>query len=249
MKMTNDTYCVVLRGRRTMERYYRDKDGWLKVSSRGRVFRMTAEQVLNHLLPALAFAGRLGLTVEVRHYDGPYLQTAIRPVRPDEHGLVLTIINEAAQRYRGVIPADRWHDPYFSAGYLESEIAAGVRFFGYEAEGELLGVMGVQDVDDVTLIRHAYVAPRAQRRGIGGELLRSLLTTTDKPILIGTWADATWAIAFYEKHGFACVTVEEKNRLLRRYWDIPERQVETSVVLAERRHETCDAGASVLRKI
>ena len=113
-------------------------------------------------------------------------------------------------------------------------MASGVRFFGYEAGDELLGVMGVQDVDEVTLVRHAYVLPRTQRGGIGGELLRWLLETTDKPVLIGTWAAAGWAIAFYEKHGFACVSAEEKTRLLRRYWDIPERQVETSVVLAER---------------
>jgi GNAT superfamily N-acetyltransferase len=159
------------------------------------------------------------------------LETSIRPIHSDEHDTVLAIINAAAERYRGVIPDDRWHDPYFSAAYLASEIAAGVRFFGHEAGGELLGVMGVQDVDDVTLIRHAYVTPRAQRAGIGGKLLRSLLATADKPVLIGTWADADWAIAFYEKHGFACVSTEEKTRLLRRYWDIPERQVETSVVL------------------
>jgi ribosomal protein S18 acetylase RimI-like enzyme len=173
----------------------------------------------------------------------------IRPIRDDEHGIVLAIINGAAQRYRGVIPADRWHDPYFSAEYLAGEIAAGVRFFGCEAgeagggggadvdghtAGELVGVMGVQDVGDVTLIRHAYVSPQSQRVGIGAELLRSLLATTDKSVLIGTWADADWAIAFYEKHGFERVSVEEKTRLLRRYWDIPERQVETSVVLAER---------------
>ncbi len=139
---------------------------------------------------------------------------------------MLAIINDAAERYRGVIPDDRWHDPYFSAAYLASEIASGVRFLGYEAGGELLGVMGVQDVDDVTLIRHAYVSPRAQGAGIGGKLLRSLLAMTDMPVLIGTWADADWAIAFYEKHGFACVSAEEKTRLLRRYWNIPERQVE-----------------------
>ncbi len=159
---------------------------------------------------------------------------SIRPVRDDERHVVLAIINDAAERYRGVIPDDRWHDPYFSEVYLASEIAAGVRFFGYDSGGELLAVMGVQDVDDVTLIRHAYVLPRAQRAGIGGQLLRSLLATSDRPVLIGTWADARWAIAFYEKHGFACVSPEEKTRLLRRYWDIPERQVETSVVLAER---------------
>lgn len=146
---------------------------------------------------------------------------------------MLAIINNAAERYRGVIPADRWHDPYFSASYLASEIAAGVRFSGYKADGELLGVMGVQEVGDVTLIRHAYVSPKAQRAGIGGKLLRALLATADRPVLIGTWADAGWAIAFYEKHGFASVSAEEKTRLLRRYWDIPERQVETSVVLAK----------------
>jgi GNAT superfamily N-acetyltransferase len=156
----------------------------------------------------------------------------IRPIRDDESELVLGIINDAAQRYRGAIPADCWHDPYFSAGYLASETGAGVRFFGYDAGEGLLGVMGVQEVDDVTLIRHAYVLPRAQRRGIGSLLLRSLLATIDKPVLIGTWADAGWAVAFYEKHGFARVSVGEKTRLLRRYWDIPERQVETSVVLA-----------------
>jgi len=160
-------------------------------------------------------------------------QELMRAIRTDERQTVLSIINAAAERYRGVIPDDRWHDPYFSSEYLESEIAAGVRFSGYESGGRLLGVMGVQDVDDVTLIRHAYVLPDVQGAGIGGKLLRSLLMTTDKPVLIGTWASATWAIAFYEKHGFECVSREEKDRLLRRYWDIPERQVETSVVLAE----------------
>jgi GNAT superfamily N-acetyltransferase len=159
------------------------------------------------------------------------LENRIRPIRADEHVAVLAIINDAAQRYRGVLPDDRWHDPYFSADYLGSEIAAGVRFFGCEAGGELLGVMGVQDVDDVTLIRHAYVSPRAQRAGVGGRLLQSLLTAAERPVLIGTWAAAGWAIAFYEQHGFACVSAEEKTRLLRRYWNIPERQVETSVVL------------------
>jgi GNAT superfamily N-acetyltransferase len=159
----------------------------------------------------------------------------IRPVRTDEHQVVLAIINKAAERYRGVIADDCWRDPYFPAEYLESEIASGVRFFGHEIGGELLGVMGAQDVDDVTLIRHAYVLPRAQRTGIGASLLRSLLATTDKPVLIGTWTDASWAIAFYEKHGFVCLDAQESARLLRRYWDIPDRQTETSLVLAERR--------------
>lgn len=158
---------------------------------------------------------------------------SIRPVRDDEHALVLTIINKAAQRYCGVIPEDRWHEPYFPAEYLAAEIAAGVRFFGYDCEGALLGVMGIQDVGDVTLIRHAYVSPGAQRRGVGGALLHALLAAVDKPVLIGTWADAHWAVAFYEKHGFVGVSTEEKTRLLRRYWNIPERQVETSVVLTK----------------
>jgi GNAT superfamily N-acetyltransferase len=155
-------------------------------------------------------------------------------VRSDEFDALLAIINDAAQVYRGVIPADRWHDPYMSADHLRAEIDAGVRFFGYEADGELLGVMGIQDVDDVTLIRHAYVRPTAQRAGVGGRLLRSLLAkAAGRPVLIGTWADAAWAVAFYEKHGFSVVAPAEKTRLLRRYWDIPERQVETSVVLAQ----------------
>lgn len=157
----------------------------------------------------------------------------IRPLRDDDFDTALSIINQAAEAYRGVIPADRWHEPYMSADYLRGELDAGVRFSGYEVDGELLGVMGIQDVDDVTLIRHAYVRTATQRSGVGGRLLRSLLAKATAPVLIGTWADAHWAIAFYEKHGFEVVSVEEKTRLLKRYWDIPERQVETSVVLRE----------------
>ena len=118
---------------------------------------------------------------------------------------------------------------------LRHEIDAGVVFWGYEEEGELLGVMGIQPVQDVTLIRHAYVRTAQQNRGIGGKLLAHLRTRTDRPILIGTWADAVWAVRFYEKHGFRMVSPEEKNRLLIKYWSIPERQVETSVVLAEKK--------------
>ena len=116
---------------------------------------------------------------------------------------------------------------------LQHEIDAGVQFWGYEESGKLIGVMGIQDVQDVTLIRHAYVRTTQRRKGIGGKLLSHLLTLTERPILIGTWAAATWAISFYEKHGFRLVSEEEKNRLLKKYWSIPERQVETSVVLAE----------------
>jgi N-acetylglutamate synthase-like GNAT family acetyltransferase len=119
-----------------------------------------------------------------------------------------------------------------SAEYLRGEVESGVRFFGYEFDGELLGVMGIQDVEDVTLVRHAYVSPTAQRGGVGGRLLRSLLAKATAPVLVGTWADASWAIDFYAKHGFALLSPAEKTRLLKRYWNIPERQVETSVVLA-----------------
>ena len=142
------------------------------------------------------------------------------------------VINEAAEAYRGVIPADRWHEPYMSRGELGEEIAQGVEFWCLEEEGELLGVMGVQDRGDVALIRHAYVRPDRQGKGIGSELLAYLEGLTYKPILVGTWADARWAIGFYERNGYRLVMPAEKDRLLRKYWSIPERQVETSVVLA-----------------
>jgi len=146
---------------------------------------------------------------------------------------IYQIINEAAQVYKGIIPADRWKDPYMPREELRHEIDAKVRFWGYEEDGKLLGVMGIQDVQDVTLIRHAYVRTAQQNKGIGGELLTHLRNLTSRPILLGTWADATWAIRFYEKHGFHLVTPREKDRLLKKYWSIPERQIETSVVLAE----------------
>ena len=146
---------------------------------------------------------------------------------------IYSIVNAAAQVYRGVIPPDRWHEPYMPREELQHEIDAGVMFWGYEVDGELVGVMGIQHVLDVTLIRHAYVRPGYQKRGIGGKLLSHLCTLTTRPILIGTWADAVWAIRFYEKHGFRVVSPEEKTRLLHTYWSIPERQVETSVVLAQ----------------
>jgi N-acetylglutamate synthase-like GNAT family acetyltransferase len=148
---------------------------------------------------------------------------------------ICAVVNDAAEAYRGVIPADRWHEPYMSEGELRGEIAAGVAFWGAEDGGQLVGVMGLQDVQDVALIRHAYVATTARRVGIGGRLLQHLLTQTDRPILVGTWAAATWAIRFYEKHGFTLTAPAEKARLLRRYWSIPDRQIETSVVLADAR--------------
>jgi GNAT superfamily N-acetyltransferase len=161
--------------------------------------------------------------------------TALRRIRDDERPEVLAIVNAAAEAYRGVIPADRWHEPYMSAEELDREIAAGVEFWGLEdADGALAGVMGIQAVRDVDLIRHAYVRPGLQGGGIGRRLLEDLVARAERPLLVGTWAAATWAIRFYERNGFERVTPEEKDRLLGTYWSIPERQVETSVVLAHR---------------
>jgi GNAT superfamily N-acetyltransferase len=158
---------------------------------------------------------------------------SIRPCRPDERDEILGIVNAAAEAYRGVIPADRWQEPYMDAAHLDAEIAAGVTFSGWEDDdGALVGVMGIQAVRDVDLIRHAYVRPGQQGRGIGAELLAHLRAHTDRQILIGTWAAADWAIRFYRRHGFELVPHERVPELLQTYWDIPARQVETSVVLA-----------------
>jgi GNAT superfamily N-acetyltransferase len=155
----------------------------------------------------------------------------VRPCTEADFAAVLAIVNDAAQAYRGHIPADRWHEPYMPEDELRHELDAGVVFWGWEEGGELRGVMGLQDVADVALIRHAYVATAARRQGIGGKLLEYLLERTSRPVLIGTWAAATWAIRFYEQHGFRVVPPAEKERLLRKYWHIPDRQIETSVVL------------------
>ncbi|MGH6913109.1 MAG: GNAT family N-acetyltransferase [Geminicoccales bacterium] len=160
----------------------------------------------------------------------------IRRCTDADFDAIREIVNDAAEAYRGVIPADRWHEPYMGRDELAREIAAGVAFWGAEADGALAGVMGIQDVGDVTLIRHAYVRTAARRQGIGGRLLAALHDMTDRPLLIGTWAAAGWAIRFYEKHGFRIVAPPaEKDRLLRAYWSIPDRQIETSVVLADAR--------------
>ena len=156
----------------------------------------------------------------------------IRPCRADERDNILAIVNAAAEAYRGVIPEDRWHEPYMPGEELDAEIAAGVEFWGYEDGGRLLGIMGVQPVGDVNLIRHAYVEPDRQGEGIGGALLAHLLGLATRPMLVGTWAAADWAIRFYERYGFEYVGSERTAELLREYWDIPERQIETSVVLA-----------------
>ena len=155
----------------------------------------------------------------------------IRPCGTHEAGRMLEIINAAAQAYRPVIPPDRWHDPYMPAAELEGELAAGVVFWGCEVDGALVGVMGLQAVRDVDLIRHAYVLPDHQGQGIGAALLDHLMRRAARPILIGTWAAADWAIRFYERHGFRLVPVARKADLLRAYWTVPERQIETSVVL------------------
>jgi N-acetylglutamate synthase-like GNAT family acetyltransferase len=155
---------------------------------------------------------------------------------------MLAIVNAAAQAYRGVIPADRWHEPYMPPEELEKEIADGIVFWVAEEEGRLLAVMGIQDKGEVALVRHAYVAPTVQRTGVGTRLLRHVQGLTDKPILIGTWASASWAIEFYRRNGFTVVAPACKDSLLRRYWSIPPRQVETSVVLADGRWMDANRG-------
>jgi len=157
----------------------------------------------------------------------------IRRCTETEFSAILEIVNDAAQAYRGAIPADCWKEPYMPAQELRHELASGVVFWGYEENGELVGVMGVQDVADVTLVRHAYVCTPHRRRGIGAALLFHLRKLAEKPILIGTWKAATWAVHFYQKHGFRVLPEEEKNRLLRKYWTISDLQIETSLVLAE----------------
>jgi N-acetylglutamate synthase-like GNAT family acetyltransferase len=157
----------------------------------------------------------------------------IRSCASSDLAAIGEIINDAAVAYRGVIPDDRWHEPYMSSSDLQREIAAGVQFWGFEEDGRLVGVMGLQDPQDVALIRHAYVRTARRGEGIGGKLLAYVRELTDRPILIGTWSAATWAVRFYEKHGFQTVTPEETVRLLKKYWSIPDRQIETSVVLAD----------------
>lgn len=156
----------------------------------------------------------------------------IRPYHPEDRSVIFEIINAAAEAYRGVIPVDRWHDPYMSLQELDAEISAGVCFWAYEREGLVIGVMGIQPVRDVDLIRHAYVRPDSQRGGVGAALIDHIRSSSLRRMLVGTWAAAAWAIAFYQRHRFVLVSPEEKTVLLKKYWTIPDRQVETSVVLA-----------------
>lgn len=149
--------------------------------------------------------------------------------------IIYNIINDAAQAYKGVIPKDCWMEPYMSEDELHKEIRQGVVFAGYEEDGELVGVMGIQPVKDVVLIRHAYVKTAKRNHGIGGKLLSHLLHRTKCPVLIGTWADAAWAIRFYQKYDFRLVSPEEKDRLLKKYWGVPQHQIANSVVLADQK--------------
>jgi len=156
----------------------------------------------------------------------------IRPCVPEDTEEIYRIINDAAQAYKGVIPDDRYREPYMGIEELSEEIADGVVFWAYEESNRLIGVMGIQDRGEVSLIRHAYVRTTARNGGVGTKLLNHLRSLTGKPILIGTWKSAEWAIRFYVKNGFHLVSPEQKTALLNRYWDIPERQIETSVVLS-----------------
>jgi N-acetylglutamate synthase-like GNAT family acetyltransferase len=157
----------------------------------------------------------------------------IRRCTDSDFEQIWSIINDGALAYRGKIPEDCWTEPYMSREKLQHEIGEGVAFWAYEDLGTLVGVMGIQEVEDVTLIRHAYVRTNKQKGGIGARLLKHLAESAKSPVLIGTWADAVWAIRFYEKHSFVLVGPAEKDRLLEKYWKIPERQKETSVVLAD----------------
>ena len=157
----------------------------------------------------------------------------IRKFHNHELDSIYSIINDAARAYRGFIPADCWKEPYMPYDELLHEVNDGILFWGYEEDGELVGVMGIQHVLNVTLIRHAYIRTQRRNQGIGSNLLSHLRLQTHRPLLVGTWADASWAIRFYQHHGFHLVSQEEKDRLLRKYWSIPNRQIETSVVLAD----------------
>ena len=159
----------------------------------------------------------------------------IRECTEKDFETLYAVINDSSRAYKGVIPADCWKEPYMSRTYLQHELDAGVIFWGYEADREIVGVMGIQDAQDVTLIRHAYVRTANRGQGIGGSLIAHLKTLATRPTLVGTWAAAVWAIRFYEKNDFRLVTWEEKERLLGEYWSISERQTETSVVLADQR--------------
>ncbi|MEE8348124.1 MAG: GNAT family N-acetyltransferase [Acidobacteriota bacterium] len=165
--------------------------------------------------------------------DQPAIDQMIRRCHQADFERVRVVINDSAQAYHGVIPEDCWKSPYMGEDELREEVRHGVQFWGYQEADQLVAVMGIQYLQEVTLIRHAYVCTARRRCGIGGKMLLHLRGETEQPLLIGTWADAVWAIRFYEKYGFRQVSRQEKDRLLRKYWSIPDRQIETSVVLAD----------------
>jgi len=169
------------------------------------------------------------------------LSGVIHPCHRADADHIHRIINDGAEAYRGVIPEDRWQVPYMPLSKLLQEMNRGVRFHGFYQEETLVGVMGIEDVEDVSLIRHAYVRTAHQRQGIGAALMDHLTSSNQRPLLVGTWAAATWAIRFYERRGFTLVTPEEKDYLLDRYWSIPDRQRDTSVVLADERWRSTHA--------
>ena len=162
----------------------------------------------------------------------------IRNASESDFNDIYNVINDAAIAYKGIIPADRWHEPYMTREELQIQIEDGVKFLCYIDNNKVVGVMGIQNKNDVKLIRHAYVITQERKKGIGTILIHELLKDSDKPILIGTWKAANWAISFYERHGFFVVSEEEKNILLKKYWNIPDRQVETSVVLADAKYKS-----------
>ncbi|MBN2036163.1 MAG: GNAT family N-acetyltransferase [Chitinispirillaceae bacterium] len=163
------------------------------------------------------------------------MNNRIRVCSKKDIGDILDIINDAAVAYKNHIPQDCWHEPYLSDTYLKSELDDGVVFWGFEVKGKLVGVMGIQDRGEVTLIRHAYVRTGSRKTGIGSALLRHLESLSKKTLMVGTWKAAAWAISFYTKNGYSLVTRQEKDRLLGKYWSIPDRQITTSVVLVKHR--------------
>ena len=158
----------------------------------------------------------------------------ITKCKDEDFNIICEIINDASIAYKGVIPTDRWHEPYMPKEELEKQIGEAVEFWKFTEDEKTLGVMGIQLKEGATLIRHAYVRTAERKKGIGSQLLNHLTTMSTTPVLIGTWADAKWAIDFYLKHGFRLLEEKEKNNLLLKYWSIPVRQVETSVVLASK---------------
>jgi len=190
---------------------------------------MSVEYKVNYRQPRMSFNG-----MKCYEYGDKEIKTMIRKYTDSDFDRVHFIINDAAIAYKGHIPDDRWHEPYMSKEELKEQISEGIIFSCYIENDKIIGVMGIQEKTDVCLIRHAYVLTTARKHGIGTQLLRHLVDSCTKPVLIGTWTAAEWAIRFYEKNGFVLVSDDEKNTLLKKYWGVPSRQIETSVVLKQK---------------